>query len=276
MYRVVGRMDNMIVINNLFFKYDYKIIFNNLSLSIKKGTFTTILGNNGCGKSTLVRLLTGLEDSNRSIIIDGMVLDDSTLFSIRRKIGVVFENPDNTLISETVMEDLAFPLENLNCSRDYIYSKINEISKYLGIDHLLNRCPRDLSGGEKQLVGLGCALITGPELIILDEAFSMVDSMSKLNMLKLLRKIKKDYNVTILNISHDIEESIYGDDIIVINNGRVIIQDNKKNVYKQEKELNKLGFELPFMVNLSNKLSYYDLLDDVLYSMEDMVDLLWK
>lgn len=276
MYRVVGRMDNMIVINNLFFKYDYKIIFNNLSLSIKKGTFTTILGNNGCGKSTLVRLLTGLEDSNRSILIDGMVLDDSTLFSIRRKIGVVFENPDNTLISETVMEDLAFPLENLNCSRDYIYSKINEISKYLGIDHLLNRCPRDLSGGEKQLVGLGCALITGPELIILDEAFSMVDSMSKLNMLKLLRKIKKDYNVTILNISHDIEESIYGDDIIVINNGRVIIQDNKKNVYKQEKELNKLGFELPFMVNLSNKLSYYDLLDDVLYNMEDMVDLLWK
>ena len=269
-------MDNMIVINKLSFKYDYRVIFNNLSLSIKKGKFTTILGNNGCGKSTLVRLLTGLEDSNGSISIDGVVLNNSSLSFIRRKIGVVFENPDNTLISETVMEDLAFPLENLNCSRDYIYSKINEISKYLGIDHLLNRCPRDLSGGEKQLVGLGCALITGPELIILDEAFSMVDSMSKLNMLKLLRKIKKDYNVTILNISHDIEESIYGDDIIVINDGKVVIHDSNKNVYREEKLLNKLGFELPFMVSLSNKLSYYDLLDKVVYDMEDMVDLLWK
>ena len=253
-------MDNMIVINKLFFKYDHKVIFNNLSLSIKKGKFTTILGNNGCGKSTLVRLLTGLENSNGSILID----------------GVVFENPDNTLISETVMEDLAFPLENLNCSRDFIYSKINEISKYLGIDHLLNRCPRDLSGGEKQLVGLGCALITGPELLILDEAFSMVDSMSKLNMLKLLRRIKKDFNVTILNITHDIEESVYGDDIFVINDGSIVIHDNKKNVYKQEKKLNELGFELPFMVSLSNKLSYYDLLDKVVYDMEDMVDLLWK
>ena len=104
----------------------------------------------------------------------------------------------------------------------------------------------------------------------------MVDSMSKLNMLKLLRKIKKDFNVTILNITHDIEESIYGDDIFVINNGKVVVHDSKKNVYKQEKLLNKLGFELPFMVSLSNKLSYYDLLDKVIYDMEDMVDLLWK
>ena len=269
-------MDNMIVINKLSFKYDCRVIFNDLSLSIKKGAFTTILGNNGCGKSTLVRLLTGLEDSNNSIYIDGVVLNDSTISSIRRKIGVVFENPDNTLISETVMEDLAFPLENLNCSRDYIYSKINEISKYLGISHLLDRCPRDLSGGEKQLVGLGCALITGPELLILDEAFSMVDGMSKLNMLKILKRVKKDFNVTILNITHDIEESIYGDDIFVINNGSVVVHDSKKNVYKQEKKLNELGFELPFMVSLSNKLSYYDLLDKVLYDMEDMVDLLWK
>lgn len=269
-------MDNMVVIDKLSFRYSYKVIFNNLSLSIKKGIFTTILGNNGCGKSTLVRLLTGLEKSNGSIFIDGIIIDESNLSFIRRKIGVVFENPDNTLISETVMEDLAFPLENLNCSRDYIYSKINEISKYLGIGHLLNRCPRDLSGGEKQLVGLGCALITGPELLILDEAFSMVDSLSKINMLKLLKRIKRDYNVTILNITHDIEESVYGDDIIVINNGSVVIHDSKINVYKQEKELNNLGFELPFMVSLSNKLSYYDLLDKVLYDMEDMVDLLWK
>lgn len=269
-------MNDMIFFKNLSFRYGNKIIFNDLNLSIKKGSFTTVLGNNGSGKSTLVKLLTGLVESNNSIFIDGVLLNSDSLFSIRKKIGVVFENPDNCLISETVMEDLAFPLENLNYSNNFIFSKINEVSEYLEIGHLLNRCPRDLSGGEKQLVCLACALITDPDLLILDEAFSMIDGMSKLNILNILKKINKEKGVTILNISHDIEESTYGDDILIINNGLVIIHDKKDVVYKQEKLLNKLGFELPFMVSLSDKLSYYSLLDNILYDMEDMVDLLWK
>ena len=269
-------MNNMVVINNLNFKYDNNVIFNNLCLSIEKGKFTTVLGNNGSGKSTFVRLLCGLENSNNCIMIDGTLLCDNTISGIRRKIGVVFENPDNSLISETVLEDMAFPLENLNCSSEYIYSRINEISNYLGIAHLLDRCPRDLSGGEKQLVSLGCALVTGPELLILDEALSMLDGLSKINMLKVLEKIKSDFNVTILNVTHDIEETIYGDDILVISNGNVLLHDKKENVYKQEKVLKDVGFDLPFMVDLSNKLSYYDMLDDIILDMEDMVDLLWK
>lgn len=269
-------MDNMVVINNLSFKYDDNIIFDNLCLSIKERSFTTILGNNGSGKSTLVRLLAGLEDSNGSIMIDNMLLCNNTISDIRRKIGVVFENPDNCLISETVLEDLAFPLENLNFSSEFIYSKVNEISNYLGISHLLNRCPRDLSGGEKQLVSLGCALVTGPDLLILDEALSMLDDKNKLFMLSLLKKIKNDYNVTIINITHDIEESVYGDDILVIDSGSVILHDTKENIYKQEKKLKSLGFDLPFMVDLSNRLSYYDLVNDIVFDMDKMVDLLWK
>lgn len=269
-------MEKMVVINNLSFKYKNNIIFNDLNFSINRGSFTTILGNNGSGKSTLVRLLTGLEKSNNSIVISGILLNKKSLPSIRKKIGVVFENPDNVLIFDTVIENLSFPLENLNYSRDYIFSKVDEISKYLGINHLLYKLVCDLSGGEKQLVSLGCALITGPELLIFDDSFSMVDSMSRLKLLEFLKKIRSDFDVTILNITHDIEESVYGDDILVINDGKVFICGNKSYVYEQEKLLNKLGFELPFMVSLSNKLKYYDLLDDVIYDMDDMVDLLWK
>ena len=267
-------MDDMIVIDNLSFKYDNNVVFSDLSLSIKKGSYTTVLGNNGSGKSTLVRLLTGLEKSD-SIKIDGELLSDNSLSMIRSKIGVVFENPDNCLISETVMEDLAFPLENLNYSSDYIFSRINEVSSYLGISHLLDCNPRNLSGGEKQLVSLGCALVSNPSLLILDEALSMIDDMSRLNILMNLKKINKDFGTTIINITHDIEESVYGDDIIILDHG-VVIHDSKENVYKQEKLLKKYSFDLPFMVNLSNKLSYYGLVDDVIFDMDEMVDLLWK
>jgi len=266
----------MVMINNLSFKYENNVVFDNLCLSIKKGVFTTILGNNGCGKSTLLRLISGLYNSNSSIMIDGVLLCDNTLSLIRRKIGVVFDNPDNSLFSETVLEDLAFPLENLNCSSDYILSRVNMVSSYLGIDHLLNRNPRELSGGEKQLVCLGCALITGPELLILDEAFSMLDDISRVNMLLLLKRINKDFGTTILNITHDIEESVYGNDILIIDSGNVIIHDSKENVYKQEKLLKSLSFDLPFMVSLSNKLSYYDMVSDIIFDMDEMVDLLWK
>lgn len=269
-------MDNMIVINNLNFRYNNQVVFNDLCLSVKKESFTTLIGNNGSGKSTLVKLLLGLENGNGSILIDNVLLCDNTINQIRRNIGVVFENPDSCLISETVLDDLAFPLENLNYSSDFIYSKINEVSSYLGINHLLNCNPHSLSGGEKQLVCLGCALVTGPKLIILDEALSMVDECSKINILRILKKINKDYGVTILNITHDIEESVYGDDIVAINGGQVIVNDSKDKVYKQEKRLKKLGIGLPFMVDLSNRLSYYDLVDDVIYDMDEMIDLLWK
>lgn len=269
-------MNDMVVMDNLSFKYGNCIIFNNLSLSIKKGVFTTILGNNGSGKSTLIRLITGLEKTSSSIFIDGIVLNDSNLGSVRSKIGVVFDNPDNFLISETVMSNLAFPLENMNYSCEYIFSRIYEISNYLNISHLLNCSPLELSGGERQLVSLGCALITGPKLLILDDAFSMLDGISRINMLMLLKRINCDFGTTIINFTHDVEESLYGDDILVIDDGKVVIHDSKENVYKQEKLLRNMGFDLPFMVDLSSKLSYYDLVDNNVYDINEMVDLLWK
>lgn len=269
-------MDNMVVINNLDFKYNSHVVFNNLCLSIKKSSFTTILGNNGVGKSSLVKLILGFNKGNGTILVDNVLLNSKSINKIRKNIGVVFENPDNCLISETVLDDLAFPLLNLNYNRNFIYSRINEVSNYLGISHLLNRDPHSLSGGEKQLVCLGCCLMTAPKLIILDEAFSMIDDFHKFKILKILKKINKKYDVTIINITHDIEESVYGDSIAIIDSGNVVINNKKDLVYKNEKLLKKLGFDLPFMVDLSNRLSYYGLVDNTIYDMDEMVDLLWK
>lgn len=268
-------MDNIIEINNLSFGYDNHIVLSDFNLSIRRGSFNTILGNNGCGKSTLVRLLCGLEDSHNNILIDGICLTDNVSF-VRSKIGVVFENPNNCLFSETVLENMAFPLKNLNYSSDYIYSRINYISNYLGISNLLNSCIDSLSGGEKQLVSLGCALVAGPKIIILDEAFSMISGEKKISLFNILKKIQIDFGVTILNITHDIEESVFSDDIIIIDSGQVVIHDSNVNVYKQEKLLKRYGFDLPFMVDLSNKLSYYDMVDDLVFNMNEMVDLLWE
>ena len=268
-------MDNMVVIDNLSFKYSNSFVFKKLSMSLSKGSFTTILGNNGSGKSTLVRLLTGLEDSNSCIMIDGVLVTRRDFSCIGNDIGVVFENTDNSLFS-SVFEKLSFPLRCLGFSDDDVLYRLNEVSSLLGFSDLLDRELVTLSCGEMQLVNFGCALITKPKLLILDEAFSMMDDITRVNMLCFLKHINKKYGVTIINITNDVEESVYGSDILVIDSGRVVIHDSKDNVYKQEKLLSSLNFDLPFMVNLSNKLSYYDLVDDVVFDMDEMVDLLWK
>jgi len=248
-------MGNMIVIDNLNFRYPTNVVFKGLSMSISTGSFTTILGNNGCGKSTLVKLLAG--DLESDIIIDC----DS--------FGFVFDRFDKGVCS-TVFERLTYGVNS-----DDIISRVNEISSLLGISDYLSKDLDSLSGSLKQLVNFGSALVKKPKLLVLDEAFSMLDDVTRVNMLKLLRRLN-DSGVTILNITHDIEESIYGDDILIISDGKVVVHDTKENVYKQEKLLRSLDFELPFMVDLSNKLSYYDMLDEVIYNMDEMVDVLWK
>lgn len=267
-------MDNMILIDNLSFKYD-SYVFNDLSLSISKGSFTSILGNNGSGKSTLVKILLGLLKYDGDILIDGEDLK-TNVKGIREIIGVVFENPESCLIYDNVFDNLSFPLENLNITRETIFSEINNLSMFLGINHLLSCNYHDLSGGEKQLVCLGCALITKPKLIILDEAFSMVDEFYKTKIFDILIKINKEYNTTILNITHDIEETIYSDKIILIDKGNIILNSNKEDVYNQDKILTKFGYRLPFMVDLSKRLSYYGLVENIVYDVDEMIDILWK
>lgn len=269
-------MDNIIRLKNLNFSYDNKVIFKDFDLDIEKGKFVSIVGSNGSGKSTLVKILVGLLKAEGYINIYRMNLCEDNLMDIRRNIGVVFENPDNMFVAETVLDEIVFSLENLEYAKSTIKTKVDKVLEFIPIKEILEKNPHYLSAGEKQLVSLASALITEPKILILDEAFSMVDGVMKDKILKLLKKLNREKKITIINVTHDIEETVYGDDIIVLDNGKIELSGDKLEVYKQEKKLKKLGLDLPFMVDLSNKLSYYGLVDKTILDMNEMVNHLWK
>jgi len=264
------------MIKDLNFSYDNKVIFKDFNLNIEKGKFVSIVGTTGSGKSTLVKILVGLLKAEGYINIYRMNLCEDNLMDIRRNVGVIFENPDNTFVAETVLDEIVFSLENLEYAKSTIKNKVDKVLEYIPIKEILEKNPHYLSAGEKQLVSLASALITEPKILILDEAFSMVDGVMKDKILKLLKKLNHEKKITIINITNDVEETVYGDEIIVLANGKIKLNGEKIEVYKQEKQLKKLGLDLPFMVDLSNKLSYYGLVDKTILNMNEMVNHLWK
>lgn len=268
--------NNMIMIKNLNFGYENNIVFKNFDLIIEKGEFVHIVGSSGSGKSTLVKILVGLLKTDSYINIYRMNLCNDNLKDIRDNIGVVFENPDNIFVCDTVKDEILFSLNSMCYAEGTVKSKFNKVLKYVPVENLLNRNLNSLSGGEKQLVALASALIKEPKILILDEALSMVDGITKKEILAILKRLNDEKKMTIINVTHDIEETVYGTRIIVLEHGKIVLDDNKSNVYKEEKTLKKVGLDLPFMVDLSNKLSYYGLVDDVILNMNEMVNHLWK
>jgi energy-coupling factor transport system ATP-binding protein len=269
-------MKNIITIDKLNFSYSGNKIFNNLELQIKEGEWLSIVGPNGSGKSTLIKLLVGLIDSNATITIDNLLLNKDNVMNIRKKIGVIFENPDNQFVAEIVRDDIAFSLENLNYESTEINNKINEIANLLNINHILDYKPNQLSGGEKQKIALASVLVFEPKIIILDEALSMINANDKIEILEILKKMHKEKGITVINATHDLDETLYGDKIVVLNKGKKVIEGKTLEVLKEDKILTKLGLELPFMVDLSIKLKFYNLIDDIILDMDDMIKNIWE
>lgn len=274
---VVAIMENILVIKDLTFKYnDNNSLFENFNLMIKKGTWTTIVGPNGGGKSTLVRILVGLLKAEGQIIVNNVLKNEDNLKQIRRMIGVIFEYPDNTFVAETVMDEMAFALENLELNKCEIKEKIIEVGQYLKITDLFEKNPFELSGGQKQLIALASILVLEPKILVLDEAINRIDYVERENILNILTKLNKEKGITIINITHDVEEAIYGHDVILLDKGKIILNGKKKEVFKEEKIFTRMGLDIPFMADLSLKLMYYDLVDDIVFDMDKMVNLLWK
>ncbi len=269
-------MDDILNINDLTFKYKDNTIFDKFNLTIKRGTWTTIIGPNGSGKSTLVKIIMGLLKAEGYITIDNTLKTNNNIKQIRKIIGVIFENPDSTFVAETVMDEMAFALENLEKGKDEIRNKINEVSGYLNITELLEKNPFQLSGGQKQLVAIASILVLEPKILILDEAINRIDYLERNNILEVLYKLNKEKGITIINITHDIEEALYGDDVVLIDNGKIILNGSKELVFNEEKVFNTIGIDIPFMASLSLKLMYYNLIDEMIFDMDEMVNKLWK
>lgn len=269
-------MNNIISISNIKFDYDKKKLFDDFSLDIKRGSFVSLVGPNGTGKSTLIRIILGFIKTSGKIVIDDLEMNHQNIKNIISRIGVVFENPDNQFVAETVMDDMAFSLENMQINAKEIKKRIKDISKYLGIEDILDREPHTLSGGQKQLVALASALIIEPKIIILDEALTMIDLDVREKIYKVLKEVNKEKGITILNVTHEMDEVLYGDTIIVLDDGKVVLNGSTEDVLKEEKVFNRIGLALPFMAELSIKLKYYGLIDHIILDMDEMVEELWK
>ncbi len=269
-------MNNIIEIKNLSFRYKNKFIFDDFTMDIKRGTWVTVAGANGAGKTTLVKILAGLEKSYSSIKILNTDLNKKNLFGIRKEVGFVFDNPDAFFACETVEDELAFSLENLAVAPSTIKKKITEISKLLKLDGLLKQNPSLLSGGEKQKVQLGCALMLEPRILILDEALMMIDINEKEELFKLLKDYCTKKRVTILSFTYNLDEAFYSDRLVVLNNGKIIVDGPFPNVFEEENVMRKIGLEVPFSVELSRKLNLYNLTNKVHLNIKGVVDELWK
>jgi energy-coupling factor transport system ATP-binding protein len=269
-------MKDIIKVNNLSFKYENKPIFDNLNLNIREGEWVSIVGPNGSGKSTLIKILVGLLDADGEIIIDDTLITKNNLKAIRKKIGLVFERVDDSFVAETVADDIAFTLENLAYSHDEMEKMVYDIAEKFKITDLLNKEPHMLSGGEKQKAALAAALITNPQILIIDDSLEMVDENDKKEIIKLLTNIHKERKITIITITHNLEETYNSNRMIVINNGKILIDGSTLEVLKEDKLFNRIGIEVPFMIDLSIKLNLYGLIDHIILDMDEMVNALWK
>lgn len=249
-------MANAVDINNLSFEYEEGAkTIDQISFSVPKGSYTVVLGHNGSGKSTIAKLIIGLlEPKTGDITVDGIHLDEEHLYDVREKVGIVFQNPDNQFIGSTVRDDIAFGLENLCVPTEDMEDIIQTYAKKVNMTEFLDHEPTKLSGGQKQRVAIAGILAMHPSIIILDEATSMLDPRGKIEINNLVHELNKTQNMTILSITHDIEEAALSDHVILLDNGHIIDEGTPEEVLKQKEELERIGLDVPFAYKISKKL----------------------
>lgn len=249
-------MEKIINVQHLSFGYDEDTLtIDDISFSIEKGSYTTILGHNGSGKSTIAKLLMGLlEKKSGEIVIGGIPLTEETLNQVRSQIGIVFQNPDNQFIGATVRDDIAFGLEN-NCVDPALMDDIiNEYAKKVNMYEFLDHEPTKLSGGQKQRVAIAGILAMSPSIIILDEATSMLDPKGRNEINALVHQLNKDKHMTIVSITHDIEEAALSDYVILLSDGHIVDEGRPEEVLMKKEEIESLALDIPFAYKISHGL----------------------
>jgi len=247
---------NAIEVKNVSFGYlENTLVIDNVSFTIPKGSYTTIIGHNGSGKSTIAKLLLGLLEKNEGqIFINDCELTIDNISKIRDMIGIVFQNPDNQFIGSTVRDDIAFGLENHCVPQEKMDEIIEKFAKEVSMTEFLNSEPTKLSGGQKQRVAIASVLAMNLGIIVFDEATSMLDPAGKAEINALIKEIHDKEGLTVISITHDIEEVAQSDNVIVIDHGKVKLVGAPQEVFKHEEMLQKMKLDVPFMYKLRKEL----------------------
>lgn len=269
-----GKRMAILEVQDLCFSYEEgQKTIDHVSFSVEEGSYTTIVGHNGSGKSTIAKLIMGLlESSNGSILIDGIPLNIENLTKIRSRIGIVFQNPDNQFIGATVRDDIAFGLENHCVDPTKMDEIINTNASLVKMNDFLEQEPTHLSGGQKQRVAIAGVLAMKPKILIFDEATSMLDPDGKDEIKKVIMQLHKESSLTILSITHDIEEVASSDYVVALDNGHVILTGTPDEVFQQEKKLQEIQLDIPFSLKLRNALEKKGVHTARHISMEGMVE----
>lgn len=272
---------SLISLKNVSYRYsstDDFLALNNISLTIEKGEWITLIGANGSGKSTLVKTLNGLNmPQEGTISVDGLTMNEENIWTIRQKVGMVFQNPDNQFVGSTVADDVAFGLENIGVPRDEMIERINRSLEQVGMQNFKQVEPARLSGGQKQRVAIAGILALEPEIIILDEATSMLDPKGRAEVLETVKAVKEKSNLTVLSITHDINEAAHADRIFVLEKGQIKYVDVPEEIFKLGDQLIDLGLTIPFVEQLRYQLMNNNLhLPNEFMTKERLVEWLWK
>ncbi|MGN7403050.1 energy-coupling factor ABC transporter ATP-binding protein [Cytobacillus praedii] len=269
----------LVQLENVSFQYPLETGFalRNVSFDIYEGEWLALVGHNGSGKSTLAKLLNGLQFPQEGTIkVNGMLLTEETVWETRKKIGMVFQNPDNQFVGTTVQDDVAFGLENNGIDREDMVDRVKYSLEKVKMAQFLDQEPHHLSGGQKQRVAIAGVIALRPSIIILDEATSMLDPRGREEVLETVRELKENHHMTVISITHDLEEAVKADRIIVMNKGELYREGNPEEIFQMDEELVQLGLDIPFPVKMSKLLKEQGVsLSRHFLSEEELVEELW-
>ena len=252
-------MSEMIRAENLHFRYapDAPWAVDGVSASVQKGEFVAVLGANGCGKSTLAKHFNAiLLPESGTVLVEGMdTADESRLYDIRQKVGMVFQNPDNQIVATVVEEDVAFALENLGVPPAEIRSRIDEAMELSGIYKYREKAPHKLSGGQKQRVAIAGVIAMRPDCLVLDEATAMLDPRGRQKVMETIRHLNRDCGITVVAITHYMEEAAQADRVLVMSGGHIVLEGAPRQVFSQVDRLHSLRLDVPQVTELCRQLA---------------------
>ncbi|WP_106448934.1 energy-coupling factor ABC transporter ATP-binding protein [Trichococcus alkaliphilus] len=273
-------MNEIIELRNVTFSYseeDARPALNNVSLTIQQGEWIAIIGPNGSGKSTLAKTINGLIEANSGeVIIEGIPLNAETVWDVRKKIGMVFQNPDNQFVGSTVQDDVAFGLENVGVPREEMVKRVADAVAAVNMADFMDKEPARLSGGQKQRVAIAGIVALSPDIIILDEATTMLDPEGRHEVIETIQEIKEKENLTVISITHDIDEAAKANRIFVMEAGQLKRIGTPEEIFSLGKEIIDIGLDIPFPEKLKYQLKRQGLeVPEEYLTEEGMVSWLW-